>query len=176
MKDQSNYGTGNLLAAYQEVQKLGLLFPLGSLTFDDVKQTVLDVARYDPFQLPEALLSGNAVRFTKILSGLQDEGVAPPLILWVLTEEVNVLLKIHYGLKTGQALASVLRDVRVHTSRHGLVTAAIKRLSIERLLASLRHAAAIDKLIKGLSQGNVWDELAQFGLRFCDKPVCATGV
>jgi DNA polymerase-3 subunit delta len=56
---------GNLLAAYQEVQKLALLFPQGTITFDQVREAVLDVARYDVFNLGEIMLEGNTrlVRF-----------------------------------------------------------------------------------------------------------------
>ncbi|MEO7885117.1 MAG: DNA polymerase III subunit delta, partial [Polaromonas sp.] len=48
---------GNLLAAHQEIQKLGLLYVAqsggsdGILTFDQVENAVLNVARYDVFKL-----------------------------------------------------------------------------------------------------------------------------
>ena len=42
---------GNLLAAFQEIQKLALLFPEGPLSFEQVKDAVMDVARYDVFKL-----------------------------------------------------------------------------------------------------------------------------
>ena len=48
---------GNLLAAHQEIQKLGLLFPVvagaegGVLTFAQVESAVLNVARYYVFKL-----------------------------------------------------------------------------------------------------------------------------
>ncbi len=69
---------GNLLAAHQEVQKLALLFPAGKLGFVQVKEAVLEVARYDVFKLGEAMLMADAVRVTRILEGLRGEGVAPP--------------------------------------------------------------------------------------------------
>ena len=31
---------------------------------------------------------------------------------------------------------------------------------------ALRHAASIDRMIKGLAKGDVWDELLQLALRF----------
>ncbi|MBS1136691.1 MAG: polymerase subunit delta, partial [Proteobacteria bacterium] len=37
---------GNLLAAHQEIQKLGLLHPSGALSFEQVEDAVLNVARY----------------------------------------------------------------------------------------------------------------------------------
>jgi DNA polymerase-3 subunit delta len=46
---------GNLLAAHQEISKLGLLYPAGVLGFEQVEQAVLNVARYDVFKLGEAV-------------------------------------------------------------------------------------------------------------------------
>jgi DNA polymerase-3 subunit delta len=65
---------GNLLAANQEVQKLGLLYPQGELSDEIVREAVLNVSRYDAFQLGEAVLQGDAERTVRILQGLQDEG------------------------------------------------------------------------------------------------------
>ncbi|MDP3206530.1 MAG: DNA polymerase III subunit delta, partial [Methylotenera sp.] len=65
---------GNLLAANQEVQKLGLLYPQGELSDTTVREAVLNVSRYDAFQLGEAVLAGDAERTVRILQGLQDEG------------------------------------------------------------------------------------------------------
>ena len=53
---------GNLLAARQEIEKLGLLLPEGELAHDAVERAVADVARYDVFQLSEAWLAGDAAR------------------------------------------------------------------------------------------------------------------
>jgi DNA polymerase-3 subunit delta len=50
---------GNLLAAHQEIQKLGLLYPAGQLTLAQIREAVLNVARYDIDGLREALLAGD---------------------------------------------------------------------------------------------------------------------
>lgn len=41
---------GNLLAANQEIQKLGLLYPQGELSDAAVREAVLNVSRFDAFQ------------------------------------------------------------------------------------------------------------------------------
>ena len=53
---------GNLLAAHQEIQKLGLLYPAGELSQSQVEGAVVNVARYDVFKLSEAVLSGQVAR------------------------------------------------------------------------------------------------------------------
>ncbi|MFM7000079.1 MAG: DNA polymerase III subunit delta, partial [Limnohabitans sp.] len=65
---------GNLLAAHQEIQKLGLLYPAGELSQDQVEAAVLNVARYDVFKLSESVLSGQVSRVQRMLDGLQAEG------------------------------------------------------------------------------------------------------
>lgn len=155
---------GNLLAAHQEIQKLGLLFPEGPLLFDQVREAVLDVSRYDVFNLSDAMLAGDAVRLARILEGLKGEGVAPTLALWALTQEIRTLAKLKLGQRKGAALPQLFREARVWESRQGLVQRALGRLNETRLVAGLKQAAALDRMIKGLARGDVWDELLQLGL------------
>ena len=116
---------GNLLAAHQEIQKLGLLHPPGALTLQQVSAAVLNVARYDIDDLKNALQSRDAARCARTLEGLRAEDAAPPLVLWVLANEARQ---------------------RMHR-------------------AALLHAARIDRIIKGLSRGDLWDECLQLALR-----------
>ena len=85
---------GNLLAAHQEIQKLALLYPAGKLSFEQVHEAVLNVARYDVFKLNEAMLSGDCARLVRMMDGLKGEGEALPLVLWAVAEEVRTLLKL----------------------------------------------------------------------------------
>lgn len=155
---------GNLLAAHQEIQKLGLLFPPGELNFEQVREAVLDVSRYDVFSLAETMLAGDAVRLTRILDGLKGEGVASTLVLWALTQEIRTLARLKAGQRMGSNLTQLMRDLRVWDSRQSLVQRALSRLSETRVIAGLKQAAQLDRMIKGLSRGDVWDELLQLGL------------
>ncbi len=161
----ANRVEGNLLAAHHEVQKLALLFPPGPLTFDAVKDAVLDVARFDVFGLGSAMLSGNAARFVRTLSGLREEGEAPPLMLWSITEELRAMLKIKLGVQRGLPMAQLLRDARVWGPRQAMIERAIKRVSVQTLSDALLKAAQCDRMIKGVARGDVWDELMTLGLR-----------
>jgi DNA polymerase-3 subunit delta len=81
---------GNLLAAQQEIDKLVLLWPSGStVSAADVAASSADSARFDVFQLGEAVRAGNASRALRILSGLQSEGAEPVLVLWSLLRELR---------------------------------------------------------------------------------------
>jgi DNA polymerase-3 subunit delta len=156
---------GNLLAAYQEIQKLALLFPEGALSFDQVKDSVMDVARYDVFKLSEAMLAGDAERYARILDGLRAEGTATVLILWSISEDIRALAKVSRAMQQGGNLAGALRDARVWGAKQKLIERSIRRFTPTFAERALRQAAQIDRLIKGLRQGDVWDELLQLGIR-----------
>jgi len=157
---------GNLLAAFQEIQKLALLFPTGQLSFEQVKDAVMDVARYDIFKLSEAMLNGDASRFARILDGLRAEGTATVLVLWAISEDIRTLGKLLQAVQRGGNLGNALRDIRVRKDRQGLIENAARRLKFPLVERALQQAARLDKTIKGLRQGDVWDELLQLGLRF----------
>lgn len=156
---------GNLLAAYQEIQKLALLFPEGALTFDQVKDSVMDVARYDVFKLSEAMLTGDAERYSRILDGLRAEGTATVLILWSISEDIRALAKVSRAVQQSGNLAGALRDARVWGAKQKLIERSVRRFTPTFAERALRQAAQIDRLIKGLRQGDVWDELLQLGIR-----------
>jgi len=161
---------GNLLAAHQEIQKLALIFPAGHLSFEQVKDSVMDVARYDIFKLSEAMLSGDIARYTHILDGLRAEGTATVLILWSLAEDIRTLGKVLRALKnTGQStnnISAALSAARVWGAKQQLVERAARRTSLAVAERALAQAAYVDKVVKGLRPGDVWDELLQLGLRF----------
>jgi len=157
---------GNLLAAHQEILKLGLLYPAGEISLSQVQEAVLNVARYDLDGLREALLAGDVARLTRTLDGLQQEGEAPPLVLWAMTEEVRALAQVKAGQAQGQSVDSLLKDARVWGARQSLFKRALQRVDSAQANASLAHAARIDRMIKGASGGgDVWSEFLRLGLK-----------
>lgn len=158
---------GNLMAGYQEVQKLALLFPPGRLSFEDVRSAVVDVARYDLDDLRAAVLQGDAARITRMLDGLKAEGAALPLVLWALTEEIRGVGAVVNGAAAGRPVAALMRDARIFgPARQALVQANYARFKPAQLDDALRHASMVDRMIKGLTRGDAWDELLQLALRF----------
>lgn len=157
---------GNLLAAHQEILKLGLLHPPGELSLADVESAVLNVARYDIDRLRQALLDGEPARCMRLLDGLRGEGAAPPLVLWALATEIRTLAALRSGVDAGQPLAALLKAERVFDERrrHALQQA-LPKLRIGTLRAAVLHAAKIDRIIKGLADGDVWDEFQLLALR-----------
>ena len=154
---------GNLLAAHQEVLKLGLLYPARTLSHEEVRSAVLNVARYDLDGLRESLLRRDLPRYARTLEGLRQEGEALPLILWAVTEEVRALTQIKRGLTAGQPMASLYKDAKVWGPRQAALGQAVTGLKLEQLNAALRQLALIDRMAKGVATGNPWIELLRLG-------------
>ncbi len=165
----ANRVEGNLLAAHQEIQKLGLLHEPGKLTFEQVHDAVLNVARYDVFKLSEAMLSGDAARLARMLDGLKGEGEALPLVLWAVSEEIRTLLKLKSGMAQGRPLGALLKEYRIWGPRERMMEPALRRVSLPTLEAALQDAAQVDKMVKGLRAkafaGDAWDAMLQLALR-----------
>ncbi|OWY38299.1 DNA polymerase III subunit delta [Xenophilus sp. AP218F] len=147
---------GNLLAARQEVDKLALLYPRGELSLADLQAAVANVARFDVFQLSEAWLAGDAPRLTRMLDGLMAEGEAPVLVLWSLTEDVRMLLKLRQGLKEGRQPRDMARELRLWGEKQKLAEPALRRIGPRKLMDALSECARIDRQIKGVEPGEPW--------------------
>lgn len=161
---------GNLLAAHQEIQKLALLYPAGKLSHEQIRDAVLNVARYDIDGLREALLVGDLGRLTRTLDGLMQEGEAPPLVLWAMSEEIRALASLRIGLDSGRPADLLLKEAKIWGPRQALVKRAVQRLSSQALEGALKQASRIDCLIKGIGRGNLWDELLRLGMSVCQAP------
>ncbi|MFM9913327.1 MAG: DNA polymerase III subunit delta [Methylophilaceae bacterium] len=155
---------GNLLAAHQEIQKLGLLYPAGRLTIEQVRDAVLNVSRYDAFQLGDAMLAGDAPRTARVLDGLKSEGVAPVALLGLLLWLLRGTLKVKTAQHQGADLMSAFGQARIFGERQNVMRQALSRLSLKLLQATLSKAAEIDKINKGLLDGDAWLELSRLCL------------
>lgn len=156
---------GNLLAAHQEILKLALLYPAGDVGRDQVEAAVFDVARFDVDKLRQALLVGDVARCVRLLEGLRSEDTAPPLVLWALATEARTVAQLRSDVDRGLSLDAAFGQRRVFGPRQGAYRAAIQRVSATAARAALLHAARIDRMIKGLASGDVWDEFLQLALR-----------
>jgi len=158
---------GNLIAAHQEIQKLGLLYPAGELSEEQVRSAILKVARYNVFELSEAMLAGDLPRVNRMLDGLKGEGEPLVLILWSVTEELRLLSKLKMASDAGESVQQLLRANRVWGNKERLYPAALKRVQSSRLRQAVQIAAGLDRQSKGLQAAELpvdpWDGLRLVG-------------
>ena len=160
---------GNLLAAHQEIQKLGLLYPEGELSLEQVESAVLNVARYDVFKLSEAVLAGQIPRVQRMLDGLQAEGEAAVLVHYTLAEDIRALKRVKDAIFEGRPMPMALREQRIWGAREKLFERVLPKLSASRLAQLLQNAHQVDGIVKGLKVADwptdPWQALHRLALR-----------
>ncbi len=162
---------GNLLAAAQEIEKLYVLYGTGKLSSQQIFDVVADNSRYDVFKLMDCVLAANISRILKVLSGLRSEGIAPPIVLWALTRDARLLIKIKLALSQGQNKELVFKNNNIWDKRKQLVSNALNRLSDHDLNEVLVLSAKADRQIKGQEQGDVWEILLAICLKFASTEI-----
>lgn len=164
---------GNLLAAHQEIQKLALLFAPGELTFDQVENAVLNVARYDVFKLSEAVLAGQTARVQRMLDGLKAEGEAEVLVHYTLSEDIRALKRVKDAMAQGRPMPMALREQRVWGVKERLFERVLPRLSDIALANLLQAAHQVDGIVKGLKQADWptdgWQALHRLAMQLCSQ-------
>ncbi|BBN60314.1 DNA polymerase III subunit delta [Hydrogenovibrio marinus] len=151
---------GNLLAADQELEKLGLLFPQGAqLTIDNIRQSVADQAHYQLFALSTAMLLGKTQYALQILHRLQQEGLEAPIVLWLLSKELRSLIAVSQKQQT-MNLTQAYKQLNIWSSKQNEFNAALRRHNLSYWQSLLGLAMQIDFQIKGLSQGDEWVNLS----------------
>ncbi len=158
---------GNLIAAHQEILKLGLLYPAGKLTEEQIRSSILKVARYNVFELTEAMLAGDLARLNRMLDGLKGEGEPLVLILWSVTEELRILSKLKAASDAGESVQNLMRANRIWGNKERLYPAALRRIQPLKLRRAMQVAAGLDRQVKGLHAaelpGDPWDGLRLVG-------------
>jgi len=156
---------GNLLASHQELSKLVWLAPGGAVSADTVLASVADSARFDVFQLGEAVLAGETTRALRMLAGLRAEGTEATLALWALIRALRDLWNAHAG---GAAPPSwQWRSAALIRGRQRA-----PQLPFATLAA---RAVRADRMIKGRLAGDAWDEMALLVAELCGQPLSGGG-
>lgn len=159
---------GNLLAAHQEVLKLGLLHAPGVLTLADIDAAVGDVARFALAQFTAEVWAGRTGRVLRVLGALQAAGEAAVPLHYQLADDLRALVRIQRAVAGGASMAMALREARVWGDKERL----FERLAPQLLPATLRKlltdAQRCDGVIKGLRHpdwpADAWDALRQLAL------------
>lgn len=121
---------GNMLAAKQEVDKLGLLYAGQTLDITQTKAAVVEQSRFTVYQLIDTLLTGDAQRLVKLLYRLESEGLEPNIVIWALIKEWETLYQIDQLQRTGQRINWAA--LRVWGNKQGLYTKLVSDFTPQR--------------------------------------------
>ena len=139
---------GNLLAAVQEIAKLKLSQLPTPIDLPSLMSVLEDASHYDVFELVDAIFAGDGKRISRMLRGLQAEGIAIFAIMGALTSQLR-------GVASGGYAGP--------PQRQPLVDKFKRRHDSDAIWAALAEAALIDSQGKGVLLGDEW----QFLERWC---------
>jgi DNA polymerase-3 subunit delta len=155
---------GNLPALEQELQKLSLLFGTKQINLNDAEQIIIKQAKFNPFQIIDALLQGNCKKCLTMLDQLQQEGAAAGQVLWVFHKEFNQLYLMLDKLSQGVQLNDLFKEYRIWDKRKPLYQHALTHISLKNIKQAISRLADIDLISKTSSEFNIFILLADLCL------------
>jgi DNA polymerase-3 subunit delta len=155
---------GNLPALEQELQKLFLLFGTKQISLSDAEQLVIKQAKFNPFQIIDALLEGNCKKCLTMLDQLQQEGIAAGQVIWVFHKEFNQLYAMLDKLAQGCQLNDLYKEYRIWDKRKPFYQQALTHISLKDIKRAMSRLADIDLISKTSSEFNVFILLADLCL------------
>ena len=160
----SQFVHGNMLAADQELNKLALLFPSQSISYEKVSQSISNVSRYDTFELTEYVLNGDQMKTISTLNFLKEEGQNPISITSSLSWVLKPMLEIKELDFRGQSLENHLTKSRIFGDKLLFTKKALSFFSLKHLRAAIQKLSEIDKISKGVLPGDAWLEMTRLCL------------
>lgn len=151
---------GNLLALVQELEKLSLLFGSQPINIEQAEPIILNQAKYNPFQIVDALLLGDCAKCITMLNQLEQEGTPPAKIIWGIHKEINQLYAMLTQLSQGESIAQVYKQYRIWDKRKPLYQHALTNININNIKIAITRLADIDLLSKTSSEFNIFILLA----------------
>lgn len=143
-----NATEGNLLACFQELEKLSLIHGDALITQQLVMQGLLNQSKFDIFDLSDALLNGYTTQAIKVLNKLASDNTEVVSILWAINKDLNTLISVQQGLLQGESLATLFKQKAIWKNQQVPVQTAINRLNIHTLESISSELALFDASYK----------------------------
>jgi DNA polymerase-3 subunit delta len=145
---------GNLLALSQELEKLNLLFGTQLISIEQAEPLLLKQAKFNSFQVIDALLQGDCAKCITMLDQLQQEGTAPAQLIWVFHKEISQLYQMLNQIAQGESLANIYKQYRIWDKRKPLYQHALTNIKLSNVKHAMSRIADIDLLSKTSSEFN----------------------
>ncbi len=160
---------GNLLAAMQEIEKISLVTENKTLNIKNIHTLLTNSSHYSLNELMESVLKGDVARVIRIIDGLKKEDVAPPLLLWGLTEQVRKLVESKpnfsvASIKTKTGYNGHQDSLHALCELHQRNTDVCQQGIQAKISDLLKQCARVDRVIKGRAYGEPWQELLQLSI------------
>ncbi|MDC1255985.1 DNA polymerase III subunit delta [bacterium] len=147
---------GNLNALNQELQKLSILFGQQSISHQDVESLLIKQAKFNPFQLIDALLIGDVKRCIAMLDQLQQEGSAITQLIWFVHKEIKQLAVMQEQLASGENFNNLAKEYRIWDKRKPLYQKALQQITHDNLSLAQARLADVDLISKTTVEFNAF--------------------
>jgi DNA polymerase-3 subunit delta len=162
------YSQGNMLAASQFIEKLTLILdPELPLTTDEVKAQLHDQSTFQLYDISDACLSANKEQVIYLLRQAKANEVEPTLILWILFQEVRLLIELSYLLKKSISFTSACGILKIWPKKTAMYEKSLKRLNLDKLTQLLHDGKELDELIKTSKTSQIWSYFENLALSLC---------
>ncbi len=160
---------GDLLAANNEILKLGLFCPKGQINDTIAREIIDDVAYYDIFEVGSAIFNGNVSRTIRILNRLREreEQISP--IVWFLGEQIITAI-LHFEELKAKSQNTQTRIQKSFRYSDIMTEELLCKVKADIWTKAIHHIHEIELLVKGFGRGNrlkdPWDELIYLSIFF----------
>lgn len=151
---------GNLNALDQELQKLSILFGQQLITAEEAEKLLIKQAKFNPFQLIDAMLMGDIKRCVSMLDQLQQDGSAITQLIWFIHKEIKQLAIMQERLTQGETFANLCKEYRIWDKRKPLYLSATNNIQNHHLALAQARLAEVDLLSKTSAEFNPFVLLA----------------
>ncbi len=151
---------GNLNALDQELQKLSLLFNQQLITAEDAEQLLIKQAKFNPFQLIDAILLGDIKRCIAMLDQLQHDGTSITQLIWFVHKELNLLAEMQERLQQNESFEQLCKEHRIWDKRKPTYQKALSNIRPINLAHAQSRIADVDLLSKSSAEFNSFVLLA----------------
>jgi DNA polymerase-3 subunit delta len=159
------YVEGNHVAAAQTLEKLALYAPTKMVDASLIQTILSEDSRYSIFYFIDSFITSDLSRTLKIFNHLKAEGTEPILLLWGMIREFRLMARFAQKQRQGYPLTEIFQKERVFQHRQALVRQFLNRHTAHDCWHYLTQAAEIDRLIKGVAMGQIWEQLELFCVR-----------
>ena len=142
---------GNVLALDQELQKLSILYANQQVSTEEITHLAIKQAKFNPFQLIDALLLGDTKKCLSILDQLNQEGSPIGQIVWFIHKELKTLKAMLNEQSNGSTFAELCKKHRVWKNKEQLYKSALSKTNLKVVNAAISKVASIDLVSKTTS-------------------------
>lgn len=154
------YNQNNMLAVIQIIETLSMR--VGSeqfITASLLSEYLTDQCEYPLFDLAEACLNTDMNKALHLLRCLNQSKNEPSLVLWLITQEIRLLLQWHQLMKQAIPFEVACKQLNIWPQRGKTYSMAIKRIGLLQLSQLLIQCHDIDILIKSAKTNEIWHAL-----------------